>query len=110
MTEVIVDGEKYSKIATGNKVIVRSAKAGVFAGELIERNGEVVKLNNCKRLWRWDSNFTLSELSTVGVRHASNCKFSCITENHIVLDVCEIIPCTDQAYKSIFDVETYVAT
>lgn len=35
-------------------VIVRGDRSGVFAGNIVERNGQEVKLKNCRRIWYWD--------------------------------------------------------
>ena len=35
------------------QVIVRADRAGVFFGTLAEKEGNEVKLTNCRRLWYW---------------------------------------------------------
>lgn len=35
----------------GKYYIVRSTRAGVFAGEIENRQGQEVVLRNCRRLW-----------------------------------------------------------
>jgi hypothetical protein len=85
----------------GSYVIVRSARAGVFAGELAARNGQEVELNNARRIWYWDGAASLSQMAISGVSKPKNCKFSVATAAHTIFEVIEIIPCTDEARKSI---------
>lgn len=44
-------------------VIVRTYSAGVFAGNIEERNGREVILRNARRLWEWSGAKCLSDLS-----------------------------------------------
>ena len=48
------------------KVIVRGDRSGVFFGELVERNGREIKLENCRRLWYWDGAASISQLAING--------------------------------------------
>ena len=36
------------------KYIFRGDRSGVFFGTLLERNGQEVKIGECRRLWYWD--------------------------------------------------------
>lgn len=91
----------------GKKYIVRCNKAGVFFGEIVNRNGQEVKIKNVRRLWYWDGACSLSELAQKGTQKPNNCKFT-VTINEIeVLDAIEIIECTDAAIKSIEGVKEW---
>lgn len=83
-------------------VIIRSHGAGVFAGYLAERNDatRVVKLDGCIRLWRW-TGFTLSQVATDGVAGTGKNKFGMKTNRHEIMQVLEIIPCTEKARTNI---------
>jgi len=35
------------------KVLVRAGSAGVHYGTLLERDGQEVRLQNAKRIWKW---------------------------------------------------------
>lgn len=83
------------------KVIVRGDRSGVFFGTLAGKDGTEVKLTNCRRLWYWDGAATISQLATDGVTRPSNCKFAVTVDEIIVMDVIEIIPCTDTASAKI---------
>lgn len=97
---------KTVKTATKQKhqyVIIRSDRAGVFAGELAAKDGTEVTLNACRRLWHWKANsgVALSGVSQSGL--ASNCKVDTETNGHIISGVLEVIPCSDVAEASIRD-------
>ena len=82
-------------------VIVRSRDAGCFAGYKSESGVMRVHLKNARRLWYWDGAATLSQLSQEGVKTPDNCKFPRAVPHIEVFGVCEIIPATEAARKSI---------
>ena len=82
-------------------VIVRAESAGVFFGTLAEKEGNEVKLTNCRRIWKWSGAASLSELATSGVTNPGDCKFSVPVHSIVVLGVIEIIPCEQKAIESI---------
>lgn len=89
----------------GQYCIVRTYSVGVFAGIIMEYNpatGEA-RIKDSRRLWRWWSAFTLSELAMEGVRpgKAAECKFAAPIPDHTVCEVIEMIPCSDDARKLI---------
>ena len=92
----------------GRKVIVRSDKAGVFFGTLKEKVATVagveVMLGDSRRIWYWEGAASLSQLATEGTKKPDNCNFSVVVKEHNVIGVIEIIPCTDEAIKSIEEV------
>ena len=90
-------------------VIVRSARAGVFAGTLVSRDGQAVKMKNVRRIWYWDGAASISQLAVHGVSKPKNCKFSVITPEHNVFEVIEIIPCTQVAQEIIESVPVWNA-
>ena len=83
------------------KVIVRGNHSGVFFGELVERNGREVKLENCRRLWYWDGAASISQLAINGTTNPGGCKFTVTVPEIEILDAIEIIPCSDKSVKSI---------
>jgi hypothetical protein len=84
-------------------VIIRSDRAGVFAGELDSKNGTEVTLNACRRLWYWkaQSGVALSGVAMSGL--ASGCKIDTETNGHSISGVLEVIPCSAMAEASIRD-------
>ena len=91
----------------GKKVIIRADRAGVFFGTLKEKNGSEVTLTNCRRLWYWDGAASISQLAVEGTKRPDKCKFTLIVPIMTILGVIEVIPCTDEAIKSIEDVEVW---
>ena len=100
---VIIDGVEYAPVTSPSDVVmVRSANAGVFYGNLVNRDGDEVTLTNARRCWYWDGASTLSELATKGPGKPKTCKFPAPTEGeHVVLGVCEVLPVTAQAQKAL---------
>lgn len=91
----------------GKYYIVRTYSAGVFAGEIEERNGREITLRNCRRLWYWDGACSLSELAEKGTQRPDNCKFTVTVNRLEVLEAIEIIECTEKAKKSIEEVKVW---
>lgn len=89
--------------------IIRATEAGVFFGRIKERNGGEVVLTDCRRIWYWSGAASISQLAVEGVSQPGTCKFSVIVPEMTVLNVIEIIPCTDRAVKSISEVKVWRA-
>lgn len=83
------------------KVIIRADRAGVFFGTLKEKNGSEVTLTDCRRIWYWDGAASISQLAAEGTKVPDSCKFTMPVSEITVLGVIEIIPCSEQAIKSI---------
>ena len=91
----------------GRYVIVRTYSAGVFAGNIQSRNGQEVVLTNARRLWKWSGAASLSQLCMEGVADPENCMFPCVVDRVELLQVIEILNCSDEAKKSIQDVKVW---
>ena len=91
------------------KVIVRSEKAGVFYGVIEDRNGAEAKMSNARCLWYWEGAASLLELALHGVTRPKNCKFTVTVPEVVILGVCEILPCSAEAIKSIEGVKEWRA-
>lgn len=85
----------------GKKVIVRGDRSGVFFGTLAAKEGQEVKLENCRRLWYWAGAASLSQLAMEGVKNPDDCKFTMAVNEIIITDAIEIIPCTEGAISNI---------
>ena len=81
--------------------IVRGDRSGVFAGNIKSRNGREVCMTNARCLWYWDGANSLLQLARDGVTRPCDCKFTVTVEEIELLDVIEIIPCTDIAEQCI---------
>lgn len=81
--------------------IIRSDRAGVFAGHIKERNGREVTIENARRLWYWSGAASLSQLAMEGVKRPRDCKFAMVVPEITVLDAIELIPCSAEAEANI---------
>ena len=91
----------------GKVCVVRANGAGVFMGEILEQNNDIVLLKDARRLWRWDGANSLSDLAVNGVSNPTQCKFPIVVDEILVFNVLEIIPATDKAIQSIKEVKTW---
>jgi hypothetical protein len=82
-------------------VMVRCARAGVFAGYLQSRKGMEVELTQARRIWYWDGAASLSQLSQSGTSKPQNCKFPEPVASITLTEAIEIIPISAIAQKSI---------
>lgn len=105
--ELVKKYNQITRLDMNKKVIIRGDRSGVFFGELVERNGSEVKLANCRRLWYWDGAASISQLAVNGTTNPSECKFTVTVPEIEILDVIEIIPCSDKAVKSIENVPVW---
>lgn len=87
--------------------IIRADRAGVFAGNIKERNGSEVTMTNVRRLWYWDGAASLSQMAVDGVSKPRNCKFTVVVPEMTILGVIEIIPCSEKAEESIKAVKVW---
>ena len=87
--------------------IIRTDRAGVFAGYVKARNGSEAVLTDVRRLWYWAGAASLSQLAMDGTIRSRDCKFTVIVPEMTVLGVIEIIPCTGKAEQSIRGVSVW---
>ena len=93
----------------GQYCIIRTDRAGVFAGYIKSRDGSEAVLTDARRLWFWDGAASLSQMAMEGVKKPSGCKFTVVVPEMTVLGVIEIIPCTEQSEQSIKGVSVWRA-
>ena len=114
--EISINGEVYIKKSdlpnTPNLngmpyCIVRTQSAGVFAGWVESRKGQEVVMRNARRIWYWDGAASLSQLATDGTSKPQNCKFPVAVDRVELLQVIEILDCTDAAKRSIEEVKIW---
>jgi len=90
-----------------NYHIVRTYSAGVFAGEIVRREGKEVEMKNARRLWRWYGASSLSQLAMEGVKKPDDCLFPCEVAEVILTEAIEIVKCTKEAQQSIKGVKVW---
>lgn len=91
------------------KVIIRTNRAGAFYGTLAEYDDvtRTAEIHNCRRLWYWDGACSLSQLSVDGTKKPSACQFTLYVPSMLVMEVLEILPCSETAIKSIEGVKIW---
>jgi hypothetical protein len=89
-------------------VIIRSDRAGVFAGYLAYQDDaySTAVLDRCIRLWRW-TGCSLSQVANDGVAGDGENKFAMPVDGHKIHGVIETIPCTEKARLAIQAVKTW---
>lgn len=89
--------------------IIRTNRAGVFFGHIKERRGSEATLTDVRCLWYWDGAASLMQMAADGVSRPSRCKFTVTLPEMEVLDVIEILPCSDKAVDRIMGVPAWKA-
>jgi len=108
--EVEINGVKFVQkieLADDNYCIVRTYSAGVFAGNVVERDGKEGTLINARRLWYWSGAASLSQLAMEGTCDPDNCKFPRPVSEVTLTEIIEVLPCTKKAEKSIKEVKVW---
>lgn len=85
----------------GKKVIVRGSHSGVYFGTLEREEGQRVVMSDVRNIWYWSGAVNLLQLAAEGVKNPGECKFSREVKSLALLDVVEIIPCTDEAITNL---------
>ena len=78
-------------------VVTRSRNAGVHTGFLKSHEGQNVTLIQSRRIWAWKGAASLSQIAMEGVKNPANCKFAMVVNEIRLCEVCEVIPCTEEA-------------
>lgn len=91
----------------GKRVIVRGDRSGVFFGTLKSVNGQTVELTDFRKLHYWDGASAVEELSLNGTCRPNNCRFTVFVKNGIISDMIQLLECTEEASKSIEQVEEW---
>ena len=110
MKEIMIDGKKYVEAeekTLKQYSIIRTYSAGVHFGIVVRRDGKEVTLRDARRIWYWDGAASLSQMALEGVKKPENCKFSVSIPEILLTEAIEVIPCTDKARESIFNVRDW---
>lgn len=80
------------------KFLIRCDRAGVFYGEIAERNGNEAVLTNVRNVHGWDGACSLMELALRGPQvTGGHNRWSVTVPQIIVTDVIQIIPVSKEA-------------
>jgi hypothetical protein len=85
----------------GKVCMVRTYSAGVFAGKLVNLDGQVGVVENARRIWYWSGAASLSQLATDGTSNPGGCKFPAPVARVLLTQIIEVIPMTEEAVASI---------
>ncbi|WP_058914525.1 DUF6948 domain-containing protein [Entomohabitans teleogrylli] len=85
----------------GRHVIIRTYSAGVWFGELAEKSGNEVILDNARRMWRWQAakSISLSGVAKYGIDRDKSKIAPAV--DAVWLEAIEIIPTTPESALSI---------
>jgi hypothetical protein len=87
--------------------IVRTYSAGVFAGDVVRRDGKEVEIADARRLWYWEGAASLSQLAQSGTSKPEGCKFPEPVDKIVVTEAIEILDVSPTAEKSIKGVRVW---
>lgn len=95
----------------GKRVIVRCRDAATHVGILLAEEGRRVVLDaGTRRIWRWEGAATLSELADRGTAKPDKCMFPAPSRMPVILlDACEIILVTPEAWASMGEVPVWTS-
>lgn len=103
------NGDKVSKSTLkqqiGEKVIIRTYSAGVWFGELEEKEGNEVYLKKARRMWRWwaKESISLSGVAKHGIKEDKSQIAPAV--DRVWLEAIEILSLTQTAIESIESVK-----
>ena len=92
---------------TTKKFIVSGKSVGVYFGEIKNRKGSEVTMTNVRNLWYWEGACSLMQLALEGTKKPDKCTFTVIVPEITLLGINQIIPCSEEAVKSIEAVEVW---
>ena len=89
----------------GKKVIIRTYSAGVWFGELSQKDRNEVIMKNARRMWSWwaKEGISLSSVAVHGIKKDKS-KIAEAVES-VWLEAIEIIPCSEASIKIIESAE-----
>lgn len=87
--------------------IIRSDRAGVFAGYLKTLNNQTAVILNARRIFYWSGAASLSQLAIDGTSKPNDCKFPEAVSKITLTDVIEILDVTAKAKQSIDSVKIW---
>ena len=95
------------KINENQYYVVRTTNAGVFFGKIKEASHDEVTMTDVRKIWYWEGACAVEQLAVDGTKKPSDCKFTVVVSEMIILNPIQIIPCTEKATKSLAGVATW---
>ena len=66
----------------------------MYFGTVTNVDGETVRIENVRNIWRWEGASCLSQVANDGIRGG---RVSPVVSSMVLNRCCQIIPCTDKA-------------
>lgn len=85
--------------------IVRADKAGVFFGKIKERKYDEVTMTDVRKIWEWQGACAVEQIAVDGVSPRS--RLTITVREMIILNVCQIIPCTEKATENLLAIKDW---
>lgn len=82
----------------GKKVLIRANGAGVYFGTLEKMEGNQVKVNNVRNIWRWTGASCLSQIANEGVKDGN---IGPVVSSMVINNVLQVMPLTDAAISNL---------
>lgn len=92
----------------GKKVIVRGIQSGVYFGTLIRQEGNETELKDARNIWYWSGANNLLDMAENGIKNLSASKISNTVGSIVLLDACEIVPCSQTAAECIEGAKAWI--
>ena len=88
---------KIDNYGIGKFCIVRCDGVGVFAGTVVDREGDTVLMENARKLWRWEGAAAVEQISMDGTVAPKDCKFTVWVSDVLLTNMLQTIVATDEA-------------
>lgn len=80
--------------------IIRSGQSGVWCGDVVDRTGDTVTLNDARKIWRWRGANTTSDIASGGISEEYS-RVAPPVDGAVILSVCEVLPASDEAVARV---------
>jgi len=88
------------KIEKDTNTYIVSGPAGTYLGQIVNRKGDVVEMENAQLLYYWSGANSLNQLAREGTKDSNSCKFS-VECDVTCYGVLRVIKCTQEAVASL---------
>ena len=92
------------RIENDRYYIVRSDNAGVFFGKISMISQNEVTMTDVRKLWYWEGACAVEQLALEGTKEPDNCLFTVVVPEITVMNVAQILSCTEEAAKNLSEV------
>lgn len=89
------------------KCLFRCDRSGVFYGTKVSVEGQHAIIKDARKIYYWAGANCLEQLSLEGTKRPNDCKFTVTVNTIEVMDLIQIIECTDESIKSIEGVKEW---